>query len=100
SSALITSVVCCARVTRVTASTESDTGSTCTRTASVSGSDTCDVLRSDAHDHNLSLSVCGPDVDECEESNSSICEHVFRCRCNAGFTLTSDQRSCAPVRNR
>ncbi|XP_026143960.1 collagen and calcium-binding EGF domain-containing protein 1-like isoform X1 [Carassius auratus] len=46
------------------------------------------------------------DVDECEESNSSVCEHVcentpgsFRCRCNDGFTLTPDQRSCAPEHN-
>ncbi|XP_056126318.1 collagen and calcium-binding EGF domain-containing protein 1-like [Rhinichthys klamathensis goyatoka] len=40
------------------------------------------------------------DVDECEESKS-VCEHVcentpgsFRCSCNAGYTLTADQRSC------
>lgn len=66
------------------------------------------MLCSNTHSHlSLSLSRCGPDVDECEESNSSVCEHVcentpgsFRCSCNAGFTLTADQRSCEPVHNR
>ncbi|RXN15498.1 collagen and calcium-binding EGF domain-containing 1-like protein [Labeo rohita] len=63
--------------------------------------------RFDRERHRQHLHPYCVDLDECEESNSSICEHVcentpgsFRCRCNAGFTLTSDQRSCAPVRNR
>ncbi|XP_050990461.1 collagen and calcium-binding EGF domain-containing protein 1-like [Labeo rohita] len=62
--------------------------------------------RFDRERHRQHLHPYCVDLDECEESNSSICEHVcentpgsFRCRCNAGFTLTSDQRSCAPVRN-
>uniref|UniRef100_W5LNH3 EGF-like domain-containing protein n=1 Tax=Astyanax mexicanus TaxID=7994 RepID=W5LNH3_ASTMX len=46
------------------------------------------------------------DVDECEESNGTLCEHTcentpgsFRCRCRAGYTLAADQRSCIPAHN-
>ncbi|KTF79885.1 hypothetical protein cypCar_00034042, partial [Cyprinus carpio] len=64
-------------------------------------------FRFDRERHRQHLHPYCIDVDECEESNSSVCEHVcentpgsFRCRCNAGFTLTPDQRSCAPEHNR
>ncbi|XP_022535546.2 collagen and calcium-binding EGF domain-containing protein 1 [Astyanax mexicanus] len=46
------------------------------------------------------------DVDECEESNGTLCEHTcentpgsFRCRCRVGYTLAADQRSCIPAHN-
>ncbi|XP_043072417.1 collagen and calcium-binding EGF domain-containing protein 1-like [Puntigrus tetrazona] len=62
--------------------------------------------RFDRERHRQRLHPYCIDVDECEESNSSVCEHVcentpgsFLCRCNVGFTLTSDQRSCAPQHN-
>ena len=47
------------------------------------------------------------DVDECEESNGSVCEQTcentpgsFLCRCHSGYSLGVDERSCIPRHNR
>ncbi|XP_062861045.1 collagen and calcium-binding EGF domain-containing protein 1-like [Trichomycterus rosablanca] len=44
------------------------------------------------------------DVNECEESNGTLCDHLcentpgtFLCHCNTGYTLAADQRSCIPA---
>lgn len=46
------------------------------------------------------------DIDECENSSSSLCDHEcvntvgsFQCRCRSGYILTPNQRSCIPVHN-
>ncbi|KAL2088827.1 hypothetical protein ACEWY4_015726 [Coilia grayii] len=46
------------------------------------------------------------DIDECEESNNTVCDHVcentpgsFHCRCLSGYILAPDQHSCILTHN-
>ncbi|KAM9480943.1 collagen and calcium-binding EGF domain-containing protein 1-like [Clarias gariepinus] len=60
--------------------------------------------RFDRERHRQHLHPYCLDVDECEESNGTLCEHVcentpgsFRCHCGPGYTLAGDQHSCVPA---
>ncbi|XP_051580514.1 collagen and calcium-binding EGF domain-containing protein 1-like isoform X2 [Myxocyprinus asiaticus] len=62
--------------------------------------------RFDRERHRQHLHPYCIDVDECEESNSTVCDQVcentagsFRCSCFSGYTLSPDQRSCTPKHN-
>ncbi|XP_076144271.1 collagen and calcium-binding EGF domain-containing protein 1-like [Alosa pseudoharengus] len=62
--------------------------------------------RFDRERHKNHLQPYCLDIDECEESNSTVCDHVcentpgsFHCRCLSGYILDPDQSSCVPTHN-